>query len=84
MAVPGILMQLARNNPATGKIKQMMGMVRAAQNPQAMMNQLMMNNPQLKQAMDIVNQYNGDANKAFQELARQNGINPQEIMDMLR
>lgn len=84
MAIPGILMQLARNNPATGKVKQMMGMVKAAQNPQAMINQLMMNNPQMKQAMEIVNKYNGDANKAFCELAQQNGINPQDIMDMLR
>ena len=84
MAIPGILQQLAKNSPMMGNIKQMMGMVRAAQNPTAMINQLMMNNPNMKQAMDIINQYGGDANRALMEIALQNGINPQEIMDMMK
>ena len=80
----GILQQLAMSSPAMGQIKQMIGMVRAAQNPQAMINQMMMNNPNMKRVMQIVNQYGGDANRAFQEMAQQNGINPQEIMDMMK
>lgn len=62
----------------------MIGMVKAAQNPQAMLNQLMMNNPNMKQVMDIVNQYGGDSMKAFYAVAEQNGINPQDILDMLK
>jgi len=77
-------MQLAKSSPMMGQIKQMMGMIRTAQNPQAMINQLMQNNPQMKQVMDIVNQYGGDANKAFTETAQHMGINPNEIMDMLK
>ena len=84
MALPNVLMQLAKSSPMMGQIKQMMGMIRTAQNPQAMINQLMQNNPQMKQVMDIVNQYGGDANKAFAETAQQMGINPNEIMDMLK
>lgn len=84
MAMPGILQQLTKSSPMMGQIKQMMGMVRSAQNPQAMLNQIMMSNPNMKQVMEIVNRYGGDPNKAFQEVARQQGINPQEIMDMLR
>lgn len=80
----GILQQLAMSSPAMGQIKQMIGMVKAAQNPQAMINQMMMNNPNMKRVMQIVNQYGGDANRAFQEMAQQNGINPQEIMDMMK
>ena len=84
MAMPGILQQLARSSPMMGQIKQMMGAVRMAQNPQAALNQMLMSNPQMKQVMDIVGQYGGDADKAFRSIAEQNGINPQEIMNMLR
>lgn len=62
----------------------MIGMVKAAQNPQAMLNQLMMSNQNMKQVMDIVNQYGGDSMKAFYAVAEQNGINPQDILDMLK
>ena len=80
----GIRQQLAKCSPAMGQIKNMIGMIRAAQNPQAMIQQMMNSNPNMKQVMQIVNQYGGDANRAFQETARQNGINPEEIFDMIK
>ena len=84
MAIPGILMALARNNPMMVQIKQMMSMVRTAQNPQAMLNQLAMNNPQLKQGMEIVSQHGGDVGKALTATAEQMGSDPNEIMQMLK
>lgn len=60
MAIPNVLLQLARNNPRIQQIKQMYQAVQSAQNPTAMINQLAQNNPQMKQAMDIVNQYYTD------------------------
>ena len=84
MAIPNILMQLARNNPMLGQIKQMMGMVRTSQNPQAMLNQMITSNPKLKQVMDIVNQYGGDPDKALEEVSRQYGVTPQDIYDLLK
>ena len=84
MAMPGILQQLARSNPMMGQIKQMMTMLRTAQNPTAMLNQMVMSNPQLKQVMDIVQQHGGDSMKAFHAVAKQNGIDPNEILDMLK
>ena len=65
-------------------VKQMMGMLNASQNPQAMLNQLMQSNPQMKQVMDVINQSGGDAKKAFYSLAEQKGVNPQDILDMLK
>ena len=62
----------------------MMSAVRTAQNPQAMLNQMVMNNPKLKNVMDIVNQYGGDPNKALEETAKQYGITPQDIFDLLK
>lgn len=84
MAMPGILQQLARTSPRMGQIKQMLGMVRSAGNPQAMLTQLAAGNPAMKQVMDIVNQHGGDPDRAFRTLAEQNGIDPQEILSMLR
>ena len=84
MAIPGILQQLARTNPMLGQIKQMMNAVRMAQNPMAMLNQLAQNNPQVKQVMDLVNQYGGDPDRAFRTVAEKNGLNPQDIYDMLK
>ena len=59
-------------------------MVNGAQNPQLMLNQLMTSNPQLKQAMDIINQSGGDPKKAFYALAEQKGVDPNEILNMLK
>lgn len=84
MAIPSALIQLAKNNPMMGQIKQMMNAVRMAQNPHAMLNQMMANNPNFRQAMDIVNQHGGDVNKAFTTTAEQMGIDPNEIINMLK
>jgi len=62
----------------------MMGMLRTAQNPQAMLNQMMMNNPKLKEVMDLVNQYGGDPNKALEEVSKQYGVTSQDIYDLLK
>ena len=62
----------------------MMGMLKTAQNPQAMLNQMVMNNPKLKEVMDLVNQYGGDPNKALEEVSKQYGISSQDIYDLLK
>ena len=59
-------------------------MVRSANNPQAMINQLMQTNPQMKQVMDVVKASGNDPKKAFYALAQQKGINPDEILNQLR
>ena len=69
---------------ALGPIKQMIGMIKTAQNPQAMINQLMMTNPQMKQVMEIVRQHGGDPMAAFRAEAQARGVDPDEIMNMLK
>ena len=84
MAIPAILQQLGRSqsNPMMNQIKHTIQMIKASQNPQAMLNQLITNNPSYKQAMDIVNQYGGDVSKALNETVSQMGIDPKEIMNL--
>ena len=38
----------------------------------------------MAQVMQIVQKYGGDPNKAFYALAEEKGINPQEILDLLK
>lgn len=84
MAIPGILQQIAKSNPLFQNVRRMMGMVNASQNPQAVLNQLVTSNPQLKQVMDVINQYGGDPKQAFYSLAEKNGIDPNEILNMMK
>ena len=67
-----------------GPIKQMMGMVQAAQNPALALQQMAGNNPQLQQAMQLVQQSGGDARAAFNKLCQERGIDPQQILGMLK
>ena len=59
-------------------------MLKSAGNPQLMLNQILQTSPAMKQVMGIIQEYGGDANKAFYDLAEKNGINPQEILDLMK
>lgn len=67
-----------------GQIKQMMNMIRSAGNPQLMLQQMAQNNPQLRQVMSIVQQSGGDPKAAFYKMAQEKGIDPDQILSMLR
>ena len=41
------------------------------------------NNPQVQQALQLVQQSGGNAQAAFEKLARENGMDPQQILAML-
>ena len=82
--IPQILQQLGGGLKIPPQIKQVISMVKASGNPQAMLNQLIQSNPNLRQVTEIIQQYGGDANKAFYALAEQKGIDPKEILDLLK
>ena len=85
MAIPAILQQLNRGGimQMIRPVKQMMDMVRAAQNPQAALSQIAMSNPQMKQVMDIISRHGGDPMTALREEAAAAGIDVNEIMGYL-
>jgi hypothetical protein len=62
----------------------MMSVIKGSKNPQAMLNQLMGQNPQFKEVMSIINENGGDAKKAFYSLAQKRGVDPEQILNMLR
>lgn len=67
-----------------GQIKQMMNTLRAAQNPQAMIQQMAGNNPQLSQAMKLIQDSGGDGKAAFYKLAGDMGVDPEQIISALK
>ena len=68
--IPQILQQLNTNNP----IQQV---AQFAKNPLTMM-------PQYQQAMNLIQQAGGDARAAFYQLAKEKGVDPNQILSMLK
>lgn len=71
-------------SPNMQQLKQMYNTLRSAGNPQALFMQMMQNNPQMQQVMNLVKQNGGDAKKAFYDLAAQKGVNPDDVINMLK
>ena len=49
-----------------------------------MLQQMVSQNPNMKQVLDLVNQNGGNAQQAFYALAKQKGVNPDDILNSLR
>ena len=62
--------------------RQMIQTVRSCGNPQDMVQQMMNNSPRVNQ---ILKEYgNGDAKTAFYKYAEANGIDPNEVLNMIK
>ena len=61
-----------------------MNTIKAAQNPQAAMTQMLQNNPQYSRLTQLLKENNGNAQQAFYNLANQMGMNGDEIINMLK
>lgn len=72
------------NNPAVMQAKNALNMLKSAKNPEMFMQNMISQNPQMKQAMDYVNANGGDAQQAFYALAKEKGIDPEQILSMLK
>lgn len=59
-------------------------MVRTSQNPELMLQQMINNNPQMQQIMKYIQQNGGNAKDAFYNMAKEKGINPDEILAVLQ
>lgn len=55
----------------------------ALRNPQAMMNQMLMNNPKAQQALTFIKQAGNNPQTAFMNLAKQKGVDPQAFINEL-
>ena len=53
------------------------------QNPKQMIQNMMMNNPNMKEINNLIHQY-GSPEQAFRAKAQEMGLNPDEIINMLK
>ena len=87
MALPMILQQLGTNSqqmPDLEPIRKTIQTLKAAKDPQALMQQMMMQrNPNMQKAMQYVREHGNDPKAAFENLAREKGFDPDEIMKNL-
>ena len=83
MALPAILQMLGGQSaqmPQLGQLRQMIGMIRGASNPQALLSQMIQqSNPAMMQALDYVKQHGGNPKAACEALAKEKGISLKDI-----
>ena len=60
------------------------GMLKNSKNPNMMLQQLASRNPVVANTMNLINQYGGNPQKAFYEEAKRRGIDPNQILGMLK
>ena len=86
MQTPAILQMLSGQStpllqtPQLGHLRQMIGMIKNAGDPQALLSQMMQqSNPGFVKAMDYVKQHGGDPKAACEALAQEKGINLHDL-----
>lgn len=55
-----------------------------AQNPQRALNEMLLNNPKIADALQLIKNNGGDSKTTFFNLANQLGVNPQDILNILK
>lgn len=74
-------MSVLQNVTANSPIGKFMNMVKAGNNPQALMNQMVQQNPQLKQALPLIQGKSPQQlETVFSNLCKQCGTTPEEVL----
>lgn len=71
----------AIQNPRMEQIKNTISMMKNAGNPQALAEKMLNQNPQVK---NFLAQNNNDPRQAFYSMANQMGVNPDDVLSMLK
>lgn len=71
-------------NNGISQIKNIMQLMRGNANPNQVLQMAAQTNPQLKQVMDMVQQSGKSPKDLFYEMAKQKGINPDDILNQLK
>lgn len=64
------------------QMKQLMGVLNAPQNPNAIIENLAQRNPQIRQVIEMCG--GKDPKAVFYEMCKQRGVNPDDILNQLR
>lgn len=72
------------NPQALQSVKRMAGMLKGKNNPMQMLQMLGGQNPQLNQVMQMMNGSNMSPKQLFMNMAQQQGIDPNQIISMIK
>ncbi len=61
-----------------------MTQIKMSSNPALFLQNNLLQNPQLQSAMNYIKTHGGNAEQAFYTLAKEYGVNPSEILNMLK
>ena len=75
--------QMNPNEAYIKELRQIVSTMRNAQNPQAYLQNMVLRNPNLNKAMDLIKNM-GSPEQALSALARQRGLDPNQIMEALK
>lgn len=67
-----------------GNAQPLINMVKSANNPQALLSQLMNSDPRMAEVNRLIEQSGGDPEKAFRSKAQELGVNPEDIMRLFK
>lgn len=59
-------------------------MMKSSNNPQALVSQLVNNDPRMAEVNKLIEQSGGDPEKAFRAKAQELGVNPEDIMQLFK
>jgi len=76
-------MQNPQAQQQPNQLGQMFKTMNAMMNPMSALTR-MFNQSQIGQVQTLIQKYNGDAQQAFYDLAKQKGVNPNDILNMLK
>ena len=74
----------ANGNNGLNNILGIFNMLKGSNNPMQMIQNMAQTNPQVKQAMDYIEQNGGDIQSAFYKLAKERGVDPNQVLNMLK
>lgn len=75
---------LQNNFNNMNNIKALLDTFQKAENPQQMLNDLINQNPQVKQIVELSKSTNGNFEQLFKNLCQQKGVDPNFILNQLR
>ena len=72
--------QLSQNN----QFSQIFKMVKNSSNPQQLITNMLQSNPKYKQTLDMIQSSGKSPKDLFYAMAKQKGVNPDDILNMLK
>ena len=73
-----------QNNVISPQMTQMANMMKSANNPQQLLMNMAQNNPKTKQVLDFINKSNQSPKDLFYSMAKQKGVDPNQILNLLK